>query len=39
MRPTYAAYQAFVDAIIASHSVCPVCSYLWSECECGVGAG
>jgi hypothetical protein len=32
------AYEKFVRAIVANttNGVCPVCSYLWSECECGV---
>lgn len=34
----FQAYKTFVQAIIANttNGVCPVCSYLWSECECGV---
>lgn len=30
------ALRAFADAVIDRSDVCPVCSYLWHECECGV---
>jgi hypothetical protein len=29
-------YRTFVQALVAETGVCPVCSYLWSECTCGV---
>lgn len=33
-------HRAFVQALVANsdRGICPVCSYLWQECECGVDA-